>query len=168
MQYKALLVMGLTAIASIGYAQTESTAPVTEETTQTAAPVAATGSVSRSAFTSSIQNREPADTLTTADTSTGTLYFFTELKDMQGQTALHRWSFGGEQKAEVSFNVGSARWRVWSTKKIAPEWVGTWTVEVLDGNGNVLQTSTLEYSSAPKADAPTEETSTPVTETTPE
>ncbi|MFA7620175.1 MAG: DUF2914 domain-containing protein, partial [Thiohalomonadaceae bacterium] len=69
---------------------------------------------------------------------TGRIYFFTELRDMEGQTVSHRWEQDGEVMAEVPFNVGGPRWRVWSSKNIDSGATGEWSVAVVDGAGNEL------------------------------
>jgi hypothetical protein len=108
--------------------------------------LASAGEVARAQFTSAVDAREPADDLAEAAAANVTkIYFFTELRDLEGQTVTHRWSYGGEAKAEVSFTVGSPRWRVWSSKELLPEWAGTWTVAVVDAGGNVLTEKNFEY-----------------------
>lgn len=104
------------------------------------------GEVARAQFTTAIDAREPADDLTEADAAnTQKIYFFTELRDLEGQTVTHRWTYDGATLAEVSFTPGSARWRVWSSKELLPEWTGTWTVSVVDAGGNVLTEKSFEY-----------------------
>lgn len=104
------------------------------------------GEVARAQFTTAIDAREPADDLTEADAAnTQKIYFFTELRDLEGQTVTHRWTHDGATLAEVSFTPGSARWRVWSSKELLPEWTGTWTVSVVDAGGNVLTEKSFEY-----------------------
>lgn len=110
------------------------------------AAIASAGEVARAQFTTAVDAREPADNLAEAAAASVTkIYFFTELRDLDGQTVTHRWSHGGETKAEVSFSVGSARWRVWSSKELLPQWTGTWTVTVVDAGGNVLMEKSFEY-----------------------
>ena len=109
---------------------------------------AASGSVSRSAFTTAIVDREPADDVSSLDTNTDKVFFFTELTDFGGQTVTHRWEFNGQNMAEVKFNVGGSRWRVHSSKNLMPEWAGTWTVSVVDANGQVVSSKTLDYTAA--------------------
>jgi hypothetical protein len=109
----------------------------------------ALGSVSRAQFTSAVVEREPTDALDVAGTDLNRVYFFTELMDMEGQTVTHRWSHEGELAAEVSFEVGGPRWRVYSSKNLMPDWTGTWTVDVVDAAGTVLYSASLEYDAAP-------------------
>ncbi|HEX7026986.1 MAG TPA: DUF2914 domain-containing protein [Gammaproteobacteria bacterium] len=115
---------------------------------QEATSKASTGTVARGIFTSAVENHEPVDQLTDADTNMKTLLFFTELMDFQGETVIHRWQYNGQNMAEVKFQVGGPRWRVWSSKNMMPEWVGTWTVSVVNGAGEVVASETLNYSAA--------------------
>jgi hypothetical protein len=108
------------------------------------------GSVARSAFTGGIQEREPVDQLTEVTTANSTVYFFTELKDLDGQTVKHRWLYQGAVVAEVAFNVGGSRWRVWSSKTLQPDQLGTWTVEVVNGSDKVIASSNIEHKEAPQ------------------
>jgi hypothetical protein len=110
------------------------------------ATLAIAGEVARAQFTTAIDAREPVDDLTQANAaSLNKVYFFTELRGLEGQTVTHRWSYGGETKAEVSFTAGSPRWRVWSSKELLPEWTGTWAVAVVDAGGNVLIEKSFKY-----------------------
>jgi len=119
------------------------------------------GTVARSAFTTAIADREPVDTLQTIEAQEQTIYFFTELLDMQEQTATHRWEYNGEVMAEVTFEVKGPRWRVWSSKNLQPEWLGEWKVSVINGANDVISETTLNIvaatatESAPALTAPT-------------
>ena len=103
------------------------------------------GSISRSAFTRAVVKREPIDEFETLTTRDHHVYFFTELKGMTGQKVTHRWLHNGTTMAEVKFDVGAPRWRVWSSKTLMTEWTGTWTVEVLNGLGQVVYRESFEY-----------------------
>lgn len=105
--------------------------------------VAQDGSVARSMFTTAVEEREPVDSIDKAPAGTSTVYYYTDLRDFADQTITHRWSYRGEVMAEVPFNVGGPRWRVWSSKNLQPTWTGQWTVTVLDGEGNELTTNAL-------------------------
>ena len=104
------------------------------------------GEVTRAQFTTAIDAREPVDELTEASAAnTNKVYFYTELRDLEGQTITHRWTHNGNTLAEVSFTPGSARWRVWSSKELLPGWTGTWMVSVVDAGGNVLTEKSFNY-----------------------
>lgn len=108
--------------------------------------VAQEPTVARGQFTSAVLDREPVDEMQSLDPSTDQVLFFTELMNMEGKTITHRWVQGGEVRAEVSFQVGGPRWRVYSSKQLQPEWVGTdWVVTVVDDINTVYGTHTLTY-----------------------
>lgn len=159
--FSLLLVTGL---AGAQEAATEAEQPAAEAAESPAAAAEAdvaaeampAGSVARSAFTTAVQDHEPVDQLTSLANDNDKVYFFTELVDLQGQKAVHRWEYNGEVVAEVPFNVGGNRWRVWSSKNLQPEWTGSWKVSVINGAGDVIAIQSLQYEAAPAQPASTE------------
>lgn len=107
------------------------------------------GSVMRSIFTSEIKDREPTDKFNS--TSNDKVFYFTELRDMNGQTATHRWEHDGKVVAEMKFNVGGNRWRIWSSKSFLPQSSGDWKVSVLNGAGEVISEEILKVGAAETA-----------------
>lgn len=103
------------------------------------------GSVMRSAFTTRIEDREPVDNVAQLENDTQEVYYFTELRDMEGQTARHRWKYEGEVMAEVEFDVKGPRWRVWSSKRFVPDWTGEWSVSVVNAANEVIAEDSFEY-----------------------
>lgn len=92
------------------------------------------GEVARGIFTTDISDREPVDSLESIPADADRIYFFTELRNFEGKTVKHRWVYDGNTEFEMSFNVGAARWRTWSSKTIMENQTGTWTVEVVSGD----------------------------------
>jgi len=107
--------------------------------------VSASENIARSAFTNGVENREPIDKVGQLTNDKEKIYFFTEIKGMAGHTITHRWEHGGDVKAEVSFKVGSDRWRIWSSKNLQPQWVGEWIVTVVDDEGKTLAEESMAY-----------------------
>lgn len=103
------------------------------------------GSVMRSIFTNGIEDREPIDNMQATGNLANNITYFTELRDMSGQTAKHRWQYKGEVVAEVEFNVRGPRWRVWSSKAMLPQWEGEWKVSVLNAAGEVISEDVINY-----------------------
>ncbi|MCW9013406.1 MAG: DUF2914 domain-containing protein [Gammaproteobacteria bacterium] len=101
--------------------------------------------VARAIFTTGIESKEPVDELGQLTTDHSRIYFFTEIRGMEGHTVVHRWEQGGEVRAEVSFAVAGNRWRVWSSKNLHSSWLGEWTVSVVDEGGNVLAQESFAY-----------------------
>ena len=108
----------------------------------------AEGSAARALFAQSIVDREPVGEVVEMANDTSKIYFYTELRGLKGQSITHRWEYGGEPHAAVSFNIGSNRWRTWSSKNLQPNWTGLWKVSVVDEGGNVLAEETLNYVTA--------------------
>lgn len=138
--------------------ETKTTA-ATSESTEASAPVKmakeqsgfSKGSVVRSAFTTEITDREPMENLQKLTNENGQVMFFTELRDMSGQIAVHRWEYDGKIMAEIEFNVKGPRWRVWSSKSLIPQWTGEWKVSVINGAGEVISEKNLSYEVAAAA-----------------
>lgn len=105
------------------------------------------GTVARAQFTSGILDREPVDSMMTLDSQTDRVFFFTELRNMEGRTVVHRWELNGEVMAAVTFDVRGPRWRIYSSKELLPEWTGAWQVSVVDETGTVLDSEMLNYAS---------------------
>lgn len=119
--------------------------PLGVATLQAAEQNSTQGSVARAVFTSQILDREPVDELHTVPVSLGRVFFFTDLRGLEGQIISHRWEYQGKQLAEIKFKVGGPRWRVYSSKNLLPEWTGLWRVSVSDQNGAVISSSEFEY-----------------------
>lgn len=120
------------------------------------------GSVVRSAFTREVDEREPVENLQNLSNENEQVKFFTELRDMSGQTAVHRWEYDGKVVAEIEFNVKGPRWRVWSSKSFVPQWTGDWKVSVVNGAGEVISEKQLSYDVATAAETATTVPSTEV------
>lgn len=125
---------------------------------------AAAGRVARAAVTTDVVAREPVDSVDRVSDEVGQLSYFTELIDLQGHTITHVWERQGEEMARVSFEVGGPRWRVHSTKRLRPDWIGAWKVSVVDEAGNELRSDHFYFAEAEVAEpaaadaAPGEET----------
>ena len=178
-------IITLLAMSQVAFAETQSStvadtqiieSDVPAETSATTpaatAPVAAKeqsgfsrGSVVRSAFTRDIAEREPTENLQNLTNENGQVKFFTELRDMSGQTAIHRWEYEGKVVAEIEFNVKGPRWRVWSSKSLVPQWTGDWKVSVVNGAGEVISEKNLSYDVAAAIETPA---ATPAAESTTE
>lgn len=166
MKNKILLVLGLALFAMPLWAAEDAGSPATAAPTMekpmpaASAPAAedksgfSRGSVVRSAFTTGIKDHQPVDDLKTISTDQKKVYYYTELRDMSGQTATHRWEYNGKVMAEVKFNVRGPRWRVWSTKTMLPGWTGDWKVSVINGAGEVISEDVFKYEAATPAATP--------------
>jgi hypothetical protein len=122
--------------------------------TTTPAAAVSTGTVARAQFTNAIQDREPADNVTAVDTGANQIYYFTELRGMAGQTVAHRWEHDGKVMFEQKFDVGSDRWRTYSSKSLYPNQAGEWKASVIDAGGATLSSNTFNLAAPAPAATP--------------
>jgi hypothetical protein len=108
-------------------------------------PAAQEGYVERSTITTNMIDREPQDEVRELTNDHTQVFYFSDLRNLAGETVTHRWEFDGSVIAEIPFAVGGPRWRVHSSKDLLPEWVGEWTVSIVDSGGQVLATDTFVY-----------------------
>ena len=94
--------------------------------------------ISNAEFAMEIKDRTPLNIIEELDNSFGKIYFFTNIRNLQGQSIRHRWIYKNKVMAEVEFDINGPRWRVWSSKNLWPTWLGEWSVEVLNANSEVL------------------------------
>ena len=104
--------------------------------------------VARAQFTTAIENREPVDRVVVLVAPQDEIFFFTDLRHMQGRTVQHRWFYQGRVMSRVPFEVEGERWRVFSRLRIHPQQTGEWSVTVFDESGWPLHTELFRYQSA--------------------
>lgn len=121
--------------------------PVSSEAKATAlAPASSSdGPVARSQLTSAVRAREPVDRLSSrvkiGEGGSRKLFYFTELQGLNGETVYHRWEHAGRTIVTLRFDVGSDRWRAYSSKMIPANQTGDWRVVVANAEGDVLASS---------------------------
>ena len=101
--------------------------------------------ISNAEFAMEIKDRTPLNIIEELDNSFGKIYFFTNIRNLQGQRIKHRWIYNNKVMAEVEFAVNGPRWRVWSSKNLWPSWLGKWTVEVLNSEDEVFFKKEFNY-----------------------
>ncbi len=111
----------------------------------TAVHAASKGSIARSQFTTHIDDREPVDQVVVLDNSVTSLYFFTDVRHMEGQIITHSWEYNGQVISKKQFKIKGARWRVYSQKDLDPSMTGKWTVVIRDDRGWPLTVAVFRY-----------------------
>jgi hypothetical protein len=101
------------------------------------------GGDSRLVFTTKIVNKEPSNNLASVSHTAQQIVFFSELRNLSGKRITHRWIYQGNTVYEKSFNVGAARWRVWSQKTITT-YRGTLTVQLVNAAGQIIQSHSID------------------------
>ncbi len=103
------------------------------------------GSIARSQFTTRIEDREPVDQVLVLNNNITTVYFFTDVRHMEGRTVTHVWEYNGHVIAKKRFSIKGPRWRVFSQKELDPSMTGIWTVIVKNDRGWPLAVSIFRY-----------------------
>jgi len=106
------------------------------------------GYVKRAVFTTAVKKREPTNKISKLSNDHQKIYYFTDLRGMQGQKVRHRWIYKGKVMAEVEFKVKGPRWRAYSSKWLKRHWLGDWTVSTVDRRGRTLSRNTFSYTKA--------------------
>jgi len=96
------------------------------------------GEITRAVFSHGIDGYEPVDELISISVQNHKVYFFTDQKNMKGETIIHRWEYKNTIKATVEFPITADRYRVHSSKVLLPNDTGEWQVVVTNQDGQVL------------------------------
>lgn len=112
-------------------------------------PVLIAGTVARALFTHKVKDLEPVDAVSVLANDVTRITYFTEIHGMAGQTITHRWEFNGKIVLEVKHEVGSSRWRAYTSKTLDPAMLGEWKASVVDAGGGTLCVNTFTYMSKP-------------------
>jgi Protein of unknown function (DUF2914) len=150
----ALLVLSTALVLSIGFFTPEAGAqesPSAEEMGEVddvgSAPIIDESTrIALTQFTTAVEDREPVDQVTFVGTDVRKIFLFSDLRGLAGTIVTHNWIYDGQSQAKVDFEVKGPRWRVWSSKELAPAYVGDWTVEIVTEDGEVLASETFTYS----------------------
>ena len=92
----------------------------------------------------SVEDRQPVGEDTAFSSTTEQLYCFTKISGATDTVQVsHVWYHGDTERSKVDLNIKGSPWRTWSSKTLAPEWTGSWRVDVVDTAGNVLKSATF-------------------------
>jgi hypothetical protein len=151
----AVTTLSTTCLVMTLTAATHAESGVSDATSASATASLPTGAVTRAVITNGVDQREPVDQVGQVGNDQTSIVFFTELRDLKDQEVTHRWTFNGQVMAEVPFQVGGERWRVWSTKQLQPIWLGSWQVDVVAKDGTILESQHFDYIATETADTST-------------
>jgi Protein of unknown function (DUF2914) len=98
--------------------------------------------VSRAQLTRDIEKNEPVDNLKLplkiGKKETLWIYYFIELKNMQGKTVFHEWWLNGNLVSRKKVNISDDPWRTASKQLITYTNNNDWVVRVVDESRNIL------------------------------
>ncbi|ALU43714.1 DUF2914 domain-containing protein [Pseudoalteromonas rubra] len=102
--------------------------------------------ISRAVLTTEVMNREPVNVLKDSveqSAFSDKLYFFTEVRGLQGQTIRHLWFHQDQLMAEIDLAISANRHRTYSSKNIMPSQSGQWRIEVITADDRLLAQKTF-------------------------
>lgn len=73
------------------------------------------------------------------------LNFYTQIEHANNQTISHRWLFNNQILATIPLKIKSDDYHTWSSKKMSSAWEGTWHIEILNANQDVIFRKTFTY-----------------------
>lgn len=102
----------------------------------------------RAQLSNEIQDREPVDVASAVipmnDEGLVTVYLFTELEGLQGQTVYYDWYRGEKREARVALRPHLSSMRAYASKFIDRHMLGEWRVEVQTAAGEPLAQGDFE------------------------
>ena len=103
------------------------------------------GRVARALITLTVVDREPGEAVRTLPADAREVFFFTELRGLEGRRVTHRWEHAGTVVAEVPIEIGGPRWRAYSKKTLPASRRGEWKVSLIDSDGGVMLSESFTY-----------------------
>lgn len=98
-----------------------------------------------------IEDRAPVGTDTIFPDTVGRVFCFTKVSGAaEPATISHVWYFNEKQVSRIDLEVKSKTWRTWSYKKIPKGWIGSWRVDIVSSDGEVLQKKPFTVIEAPE------------------
>jgi hypothetical protein len=86
-----------------------------------------------------VQDREPVEPGDSFAADVGKIWCWSKIKGGEGETIKHVYYHGDKEMAVVELQIRSALFRTYSSKRILPDWVGPWRVDIVDADGQVLK-----------------------------
>ena len=96
-------------------------------------------------FTTAVAERSPVDQVLILTNKTDKIFFHTDLRHFEQQKIIHRWEYNGKAVSSKTFDVKGPRWRVYSSKTLLPDQLGTWRVVVTTDKDWPLKAVIFKY-----------------------
>ena len=91
-------------------------------------------------FCAGVKDRAPVGVSDAFPSDIYRVYCYTTVVGADDTTAIvHNWYHGDARVVAVELSVKAARWRTWSSKRMAPGWQGLWRVEVTTADGVLIE-----------------------------
>ena len=108
------------------------------------------GDVQRFMITSGVRANEPLGSISEIAEDPRVpgllkVYAFADVKNLRGETLRYRWLRDDVIAADIEIEVGSARWRSYTSKYLNAQMRGAWRVELSNSDGQLLASTAFEY-----------------------
>jgi len=103
------------------------------------------GQVNRAFFTTKLKKNEPVNEVLILENTIQDLYFFSDVKNMQGKTLLHVWEYQGKRILSKKFKITKNRQRLISKIKLQSAKTGEWMVIIEDEQGLPVKAVVFKY-----------------------
>lgn len=107
--------------------------------------------IKRGLLTNGVFDKEPIDELVppfkVGENASLKLFYFTEIRDMKGQSLFHQWIKDGVVIQKTTINPQGKRWRVSSNRELTRADIGRWIVQLLDQEGLIYHEVVFELES---------------------
>jgi hypothetical protein len=104
--------------------------------------------IEQAVLSAEVVDKEPGETFNNrVPKPVRQLYFFTQIKNGEGQTLYHRWIHNDREMALIPLTIHSNLYRTWSSKRLTSAWQGQWRVEILNQDKAVIYRQNFVYGS---------------------
>lgn len=125
------------------------TSTATPTVAETVAETITSNNIVRAQLATKLNGLEPANSVANQIKAkargTVRVYYFNELHGLKGRTVTHQWTHDGKIYANVSAEIKSNTWLMYSSKALNSSMLGEWKIQVSDDKGNVLATRHFSY-----------------------
>ncbi|HEY5716543.1 MAG TPA: DUF2914 domain-containing protein [Psychromonas sp.] len=104
--------------------------------------------IKRFVIASAVTSNEPVGTISDIHfdaNKIATVYAYSDVSELQDKTIYYQWILNGKNIAKVRVDVGSNRWRSYSSKLIQAQMHGQWKVELQNEDGENLASIQFIY-----------------------
>ncbi|HEY7866066.1 MAG TPA: DUF2914 domain-containing protein, partial [Psychromonas sp.] len=104
--------------------------------------------VTRFVISQAVEGNEPIGTISDIhfdDNNIATVYAYSDVSALKDNIIYYQWSLDGKNIAKIRVDVGSDRWRSYSSKFIQPDMHGEWKVELQNKEGENLASNQFHY-----------------------
>ncbi|MDH5443941.1 MAG: DUF2914 domain-containing protein [Gammaproteobacteria bacterium] len=101
--------------------------------------------VIKAVFTTDIKKNRPINEVLILENNIKKVYFYSEIKNMQGKKVYHTWEHRGKKLYQKSFDINEKTERLISSKILEKTLTGEWMVLISDENKVPIKAVMFKY-----------------------